>query len=102
MESFLEWSSLLHITILPGLLAIAIAVVEINVFNLSRDLIWPRVQRVVWLNGFKFLIVSHHFVKLPFQDHLIKGSGDFIEENSSFFIYIQTKLIVIDIVVMDI
>ena len=46
----------------------------------------------MWINGLKFLIVSHHFAKfsdhssdttinifyVTLQDHVIKGSGDFI------------------------
>ena len=72
------------------------------------------------LNGLKFLILSHHFVKfsghrpcasgdtsakifyVTLQDHVIKGSGDFMEGNSLLHIPTLPKLIAIDIVLMDI
>ena len=54
---------LLYVTILLGL-----------VFNLSLGLKWPHVQRVVWLKGLKFLILSHHFAKC--SDHVTCGSSD--------------------------
>ena len=59
----------------------------------------PYIEKVVWLNVLKFLIVRHHFVMFcghkpcgssdtvakifyaTLQDHMIKGSGDFIEGN---------------------
>ena len=43
----MEGSSLLYVTILPGLVAIGIVVMKVNGFNLSRDLTWPFVQRFV-------------------------------------------------------
>ena len=88
--------------------------------KISRDLKWLRVQRVVWLDGLKFLTVSHYYAKfygprprgnsdtatnmiyVTLQDHLIKGSGDFEEGNSSLYIPTLPKLIIIDIVFMDI
>ena len=87
----------------------------------SRGFIWPRVQRVVWLNGLKFLMVNHHnntkfsghrpcygknkaakihYVNL--QGHVIKGLGNFIEGNSSLCVPTLSILVTIDIVVMDI
>ena len=41
-----------------------------------------------------------HFIFL--QDHVIKGSGDFMEGNSSLYIPMLPKLIVTDIVLMGI
>ena len=41
-------------------------------------------------------------VYVTFQDHVIKGSGDFKEGNSSLQIHTLPKLIAIDIVLMDI
>ena len=110
-------SSFLYVTTLSGLVAIDIVV--INVFNLSRDLMWPRVQRVAWLNGLNFLIVSQHFAKfsghrscgsndtavkvvyMTLQDHVIKGTGDFMKEKSLLYIPTLFKLIAIDIVLVD-
>ena len=81
---------------------------------------WPRVQRVIWLNRLSFLIVSHHFgtfsghmpygscgiaakiVYVTLQDHVIKGSGDFIKRNSALHIPTLPNLIAIDIVLMNI
>ena len=72
------------------------------------------------LNGLKFLIVSHHFAKfsghkpcgysditteivhMTLQDHLIKGSGNFMEGNSSLYIPTLPKSIAIDIVLIDV
>ena len=72
-----------------------------------------------YINAFNFLIVSHHFalfcghrscgssdaaakvVYMTLQDHVIKGSGDFMEGNSSLYITILPKLIVIYIVLMN-
>ena len=89
-------------------------------FKLSHDLTWPFVQRSVWLNGWKFLLVSHHLTKftghrscgssdtltkifyVTLQGHMIKGSGDFIRGNSSFYRPSLPKLIVIAVVLMDI
>ena len=68
------------------------------------------------LNGWKFLIVSHHWLKffvlrpcdtesnivyMTLQDHMIKGSGDFIEGNSSLYIPILLKLTAIDTELTD-
>ena len=39
---------------------------------------------------------------MTLQDHLIKGSGDFMEQNSSLYIPTLPKLIAIDIVLVDI
>ena len=65
----------------------------------------------MWLNGLKFLVVSHLFamfcglspcgcsdkivkiVYMTLQDHMIKGSGDFTEGNSSLNVPTLTKLI---------
>ena len=51
-----EGSSLLYVTILPSL-----------IFNSPHDLMWPSVQRAVWLIGLKLLIVSYHFAKFRCQ-----------------------------------
>ena len=90
-----------------------------KVFNLSRDFTWPRVQSDAWLNGLKFMIVTHHFAKrcghtrcgssdtavkivyMTLQDHVIEGSGDFMEGQSSLYIPTLPKLIAIDIMLMD-
>ena len=40
-------------------------------FFLSCGLTWTGVQRVVWLNGLKFLIVTNHFVKLVAIDLVV-------------------------------
>ena len=71
------------------------------------------------LIGLKFLIVSHYFAwfsrhkscgcsytaakifYLTLKDHN-KGSGDFMEENSLLYIPTLPKLIIINIVLMDI
>ena len=72
------------------------------------------------LNGLKILIVSHHLAKcsghglcssssntgakifyVALKEHVVKGSGDFIEGNSSMYISTLLKLIAIDIVLMD-
>ena len=84
-------------------------------FNLSCDLTWPPFQR----DMLKFLIVNLHFSKfcdhklcdssdtaakivyVTSQDHVIKGSGDFMERNSSLYIPTLLKLIVIEIVLMN-
>ena len=81
---------------------------------------WPHVQKVIWLNGLNFLLVSHHFAKfighnhcgssntvakivyVTLRDHVIKGSDDFMVENSSLYIPILPKVIVLDIVFVDI
>ena len=65
------------------------------------------------------MIVTHHFSKrcghtrcgssdtaakivyMTLQDHVIKGSGDFMEGQSSLYIPILPKLIAIDIMLMD-
>ena len=118
----MEGSFSLYITTLPGLMAICIGivVVEINFFYLPRDLTWPRVQRVVWLNGLNFLIISHHFAKFSghrlcgscdtaakifnftLQDYGIKWSGDFMVENSLLYIPTLPKLTAINNVLMTI
>ena len=75
----------------------------------------------MWLNESKFLIVIHRLAKfsihrpsvssgtaakililVTFQDHMIKGSGDFMEGNSTLYIPFLPKLIAIDIVLMAI
>ena len=78
-----------------GLVAIGIVIVEIKCF---KFITWPRVKRVLGLNGLKFLIVSPHFatfcghrpcssdtaaiiVYITLQDYVIKGSGDFMNGN---------------------
>ena len=82
---------------------------------------WSHVQRVVCLNGLKFLIVSHYLVKfsglmlggsssdtaakiffVTLQDHIIKRSGDFMGGNYSLYIPTLTKLVAVDIVLMNI
>ena len=81
---------------------------------------WALAQNIVWLNGLSFLIVGHHFAKFngprPFgsrdtaakiiymtlQDYVMKGSGAFMEGKSSLCIPTLSKLISIDIVLMDI
>ena len=108
----MEGSSLLYVTTLPGLVAVGIVILKI--------ITWPCVQRVVWFNGLKSLIVSNHFAKLygprpcsssdtttevvyvTFQYHVIKGSGDFVEGNTSLYILTLPKLIAIGILLMDI
>ena len=60
----MEASYLLHLTTLPGLVAIGIAVVEIKYFWFITWPHVPHVQGILWLNGLKFLKVSHHFVTL--------------------------------------
>ena len=69
----------------------------------------------------KFPIISHYFAKfcdhrpcgsssdtaakmlyMTLQDHVIKGSGDFLEGNSSLCIHTLPKLIAMDIVLMDV
>ena len=65
----MEWGSSLYIITLPGLVTTAIVLVEIkNVFDLLRELTWLRIQKVVWPNGFKYLIVSHHLVATGSSD----------------------------------
>ena len=72
------------------------------------------------LNRLKFLLASHIFTMLSghrpcgisdtaakiiyvtLQDHVIKGSGDFMEGNSFLYIPTQSKLMAIDIVLTDI
>ena len=39
---------------------------------------------------------------VTWRDHMIKGSGDFMGENSLLHILRPTKLVTIDIVLMDI
>ena len=74
----------------------------------------------MWFNGLNFLIEIHHFAKfnehrlcgssdatgktvyVTLQDHVIKGSSDFMEENSSLYIPTLPKLIAIYIVLMDV
>ena len=83
----------------------------------SRDHVF---KELCWINGLKFLIVSHHFAKLcghrpcrssdtaakivymTLQDHVIKGSSDFMEGNSPMYIPTLWNLTAIDIVLMDI
>ena len=118
---FMEGSSSLYITTLPGLVAKGIVVMEINVFDLLHDLTWPCVQRVVWLIWLRFFIVNHNLAKftgqkpcgssdtattklfyLTLQNHVIKESGHFIKGNSSLYIPTLPKLASRDIVLMDI
>ena len=40
-------------------------------------------------------------VYVTLQDHVIKGSGDFMEGNASLYIPTLPKLIAIDVVLMD-
>ena len=47
-------------------------------------------------------MLSFNMIYVTLQDHLIKGSGDFVEGNSSLYIPTMPKLIIIDIVFMDI
>ena len=72
------------------------------------------------LNGLTFLIVSQHFARfnghsscvrkdtapeifyVTLQEHMIKGFDDFMEGNSSLYIPTLSKLIAIDIVLLDI
>ena len=72
------------------------------------------------LNGLKFLIVSYHFAKfsghrpcrssakttkilyVTSQDHVINGSSDFMEGNSSLYIPTLQKLIAVDILLIGI
>ena len=81
---------------------------------------WPRVQRVMQLNGLNFLIVSDHFTKfsghrscgisdtaakivyVTLHGQMIKGFVDFMEGNSSLYIPTLPKLIVIDIMLMEV
>ena len=91
-----------------------------DIFNLSREAMWPRVQRVVWFNWLKLPIVSNHLAKfidrrsfgssgiagriieVNLNGHVIKGFDNFIEGNSSLYIPTVPKLIVRDIVLMNI
>ena len=78
----MEWTFSLYVTTLPGL-------VTIGIFN----------------SGDRPYGSSNTGVKTFYgtlQYHVIKGSGDFMEENSSLFIPTLTKLVAIDIVLMDI
>lgn len=68
----------------------------------------------MWLDALKVLIVNYHFLKLSgdrpcrssnaaaktvyvtLQEHVIKGSVDLMEQNSSMYILTQVKLISID------
>ena len=61
---FMEGSSSWYVITLPGLVAIGILVVEIKCFWFITWPKWPRIQRVVWPNGLKFRIASHHLAKL--------------------------------------
>ena len=82
---------------------------------------WPHMSpRVLWLNGFNFLIASHLFVKyschrpggssdtaakivyMILQEHMIKGTGDFMEESSLLYTPSLPRLIPIDVDLMDI
>ena len=74
----------------------------------------------MWLNGLKYLIVSHHFAEfhdhepcgssdtaaklfyVTLQDYVIKESGDFMEGNSWLYIPTVSKLIAIGIALIDI
>ena len=77
---------------------------------------WPHGESAVWLNGLKFLIVvttlrsdssdssdtATKIFYMTLQDHGIKGSGDFMEEDSLLYIPTLPKLIAINFVLMDI
>ena len=74
----------------------------------------------MWLNGLNFVIVIHHFAKfsghrprgssdaadkifyITLQDHAIKGFGYFMKGNFSLYISTMSKLIALDIVLIDI
>ena len=60
----MEVSSLLYVTTLPCLVTIGIVIVEIKYFEF---IMLSLVQRVVWLTGLRFCIVSHNFAK--FKGH---------------------------------
>ena len=86
----MEGSSLLYVTTVLGLVAIGIVIVDIKCFSFIT---WPHVTT----RSKGCLIVSHHFAKfsghrpygtsdaaakivnVTLQDHVIKGSGDFME-----------------------
>ena len=80
---------------------------------------WSVIQRVMWLNGLDFVIVSHHFTKVSghrpcgssdavgktvcdLRRPRIKGSDDFMKGKPSLYIPYLPKLIAIGIVLMDI
>lgn len=65
-------SSSLYVTTWPELETKSIAVEEVC-FQLSYDLGWPYVQRVVWLYGRKLLRTSHQLARLVY---LAKFSRD--------------------------
>ena len=77
----------------------------------------PRDQKVIWFCGKKLLIISNHLPGLvpidtgssdteakifyvTFHDHVIKGSGEFMEGNSTLYILTFPILIAIDIMLM--
>ena len=87
----------------------------------DKNPMWPCVQRIVWLNGLMFLIVSHYLTKfsghrpcgsssnttakilqVALQNHVIKGSGDFMKEKSLLHFPALPKLIAIDILLVNI
>ena len=84
-----------------------------NVFNLSLDFVRPCNQEVLWLYRRKLFIVqnqhakfgSHsHYVNgdiayllchVNLQDHMIKGSSDFMEGGSSLYVTTLLDLVAI-------
>ena len=46
--------------------------------------------------------IANKIASMTLQDHVNKGSGDFMEGNSSLYIPTLLKLIAIDIMIMDI
>ena len=53
----------LYVTILPSFVAIGLGEEKYFVFNLSRELMGPRGQGLIWHYGWFFLIISHHSAK---------------------------------------
>ena len=90
------------------------------ILNLSLDLTWLHVQRLVWLYRWKPLILSRHLAifachrtcgsrdttnlnfRLIMQNHVIKGLCDFMEGNSLLSISNMPRLVPIGIAVTDI
>ena len=115
----MEGSSLLYVTTLPGLLAIGIVVVGIKCFQFitlthvatcSQGCVTKQVEvshskppfrQVLWPQPCDSSDTSTKRVYMILQNYVIKGTGDFMEENSSLQIPTLPKLIAINIALMD-
>ena len=67
--------------------------------GVQNNLMWPRVQKVVWLNGLNYFVGSHHFVK--FSSHRLCRCSDaavkpelVLQKMHSFF-FCQLQLITV-------